>query len=584
MKLIKMIDNNELEEIGVVSSPSNLTELKVDIKEEVIGKNLLGNLCVIKSSQDGKDLLIFGQITDIELKNVWLEQSQIRGIIKQKGPISPISGDHDLHIGRLSIISVFSVDGNEIKVERLGTVPSTNSKVYLVNKKFMDEFNKIFSKDRKLSFIGKYYGTDVLIPFEFRDFSKGEGGFGEAIHLGIFGKTGSGKSWLAKMIITCYAKNAGMSIFIFDPQGEFSNDVKDKKDDKKIKWGDLLKSCGKDVEVVSIGDIRLIFDDKDKTLDVLERLLNNIGIEDFWKYFGVFSDKKRLLIRVIIQSIKYLTSKKCVVPYNLEDLLSKDFREVLKEVKNRSNEVYKDDKYQKELKRSIEQNKNIILKKWDEISKWFLKTENCKTIAEIVEEMKGKDKIIIINLADEEARKSGMFWNISIKYFILAELVNYIKKAGEEEYLKDRILNTLVVIDEAHRFAPKEKPDDEELDRLKSLLIDAVRTTRKYGIGWMFISQTFSSIDKGILDQLRVFFVGYGLNYGSEWRRLDEIMGGEEALNIYKTFGDPLVSCGERKPSFIVKGPIIPFIPTSKAIAIDALNFPEEFKKCNNLD
>ena len=595
MELIKMIENNELEEIGVVSSPSKLTELKVDIKEEVIGKNLLGNLCVIKSHQDEKDILIFGQITEIELRNVWLEQSQIRGIIKQKGPISPISGEHDLHIGKLSIISVFSVEGNKIKGERLGTVPSTNSKVYLVNKKFMDEFNKIFSKDRKLSFIGKYYGTDVLIPFEFRDFSKEDGGFGEAIHLGIFGKTGSGKSWLAKMIITCYAKNDGMSIFIFDPQGEFSG--KSKVDSE---WRELLRSCGKNVEIINIEDVRFISNNNNKTLGILERFLENIPIDEFWKLFGIFTkEKKRLLISLIINILKEKTGKKNRGPmdkyvqletHKLEELLTREkFGEILGEIKKKSDKVYskggkKDEKsgYMKQFEEKIEENKEEILDQWERIAGWFLtdKHKRCKTIEEIANEMKGEDKVIILNLADEEL-KSNLYWNMSIKYFILAELVNYIKKAGEEEYLRNRILNTLVIIDEAHRFAPKEKPDDEELDRLKSLLIDSVRTTRKYGIGWMFISQTFSSIDKGILDQLRVFFVGYGLNYGSEWRRLDEIMGGEEALDIYKTFGDPLVSSGERRPSFIVKGPIIPFIPTSKAIAIDALNFPEEFKKYN---
>ncbi|GAH95258.1 unnamed protein product, partial [marine sediment metagenome] len=71
-------------------------------------------------------------------------------------------------------------------------------------------------------------------------------------------------------------------------------------------------------------------------------------------------------------------------------------------------------------------------------------------------------------------------------------------------------LNSLVVIDEAHRLAPREKSDDEDIESLKSIFIDAVRTTRKYGLGWMFISQTLSSLHREILNQIRIFIFGFG--------------------------------------------------------------------------
>jgi DNA helicase HerA-like ATPase len=39
-------------------------------------------------------------------------------------------------------------------------------------------------------------------------------------------------------------------------------------------------------------------------------------------------------------------------------------------------------------------------------------------------------------------------------------------------------LNTLVVIDEAHRLAPRETPGDDAEKSVRALLIDAARTTR----------------------------------------------------------------------------------------------------------
>ena len=50
-------------------------------------------------------------------------------------------------------------------------------------------------------------------------------------------------------------------------------------------------------------------------------------------------------------------------------------------------------------------------------------------------------------------------------------------------------------MDEAHRLAPRDiPPEEEEAKAVRATLIDAVRTTRKYGLGWMFISQTLSGL------------------------------------------------------------------------------------------
>jgi len=575
------IENN-LEKIGIVGSPSKLSEIKVDILEQATDKNLLGSLCVIPTTQGDKDLFIFGQITEVELRNVWVEQPTIRGIIKQKGPVSPISGEHDLYTGTLSVISVFSYDGIHLSRESLGRVPPTSSPVYIVNKEFMDEFNRLFGEDRNFTFIGKYYGTEVLIPFEFRDFSKN--GIGEAIHIGVFGKTGSGKSWLARMVLLGYAKNRDMGIFVIDSQGEFS------KGFAKGITRDITNKLGKEVKIVDIGNLRLVYPQKEQTLEALEKMLLSVPIDEFWKDFGIFTESKKiLLIKTIIESLDDLSksSRGHFGSYSLNELLEDKFDEVLKSVKSKVDHIYSgktsDGKQRQEaFKRDIDRNKSRIKSKWRSIAKWFIVKENENiSVSKVVENITDKGTIFIINFSEETVREKGLFWNDNIKYFILNELISHIKLTAEKEYLSDNTLNTLVILDEAHRFAPYETPTNEELARLKRTLVDAVRTTRKYGIGWMFISQTFSSIDKEILNQLRVFFIGYGLNYGSEWNKLREIMGGEEVLEIYRTFGDPLVDKGTRRPSFIVKGPIIPFIPTSKAIAIDVLHFPDEFIEAN---
>lgn len=104
---------------------------------------------------------------------------------------------------------------------------------------------------------------------------------------------------------------------------------------------------------------------------------------------------------------------------------------------------------------------------------------------------------------------------------------------AEEKYKENQLLNTLVIIDEAHRLAPREKSDEDIINSVKNKLLDAVRTTRKYGLGWMFISQTLSSLDRGIIDMLRIMFFGFGLAQGTEYVALRELAGGDKKLLSY---------------------------------------------------
>jgi hypothetical protein len=98
-----------------------------------------------------------------------------------------------------------------------------------------------------------------------------------------------------------------------------------------------------------------------------------------------------------------------------------------------------------------------------------------------------------------------------------------------------------VLLDEAHRHAPSGRlEEDSESDRLRSLLRRAVRETRKYGIGWFFISQTLGGIDNEILQQLRILAFGFGLAMGTELDRLRDFAGGDKrALELYQSFRDP---------------------------------------------
>jgi hypothetical protein len=141
-----------------------------------------------------------------------------------------------------------------------------------------------------------------------------------------------------------------------------------------------------------------------------------------------------------------------------------------------------------------------------------------------------------------------------------------------------------VLLDEAHRHAPSGRLEDEDAERLRSLLRRAVRETRKYGIGWFFISQTLGGLDAEILQQLRILVFGFGLAMGSEFDRLRDFVGGDKrALELYQSFRDPqsFPRRDLQEFPFMAVGPVSPLAFSGKPLFFTAFTDPLEFRRVN---
>jgi hypothetical protein len=230
---------------------------------------------------------------------------------------------------------------------------------------------------------------------------------------------------------------------------------------------------------------------------------------------------------------------------------------------------------------------NEVYEEWKKIANLFTYDNKTnakiikKLVNEIIENPEQTAKILVIDLS-ETSVPDNIFWNDQMKNIIIGEFLSQLIKQAEDQYKKDKLLNTLVILDEAHRLAPKESTENEALEEVKSTLIDAIRTTRKYGLGWMFISQTLSSLDKEIINQIRIFVFGFGLAWGLELQSLREIIGGnKEAIRLYQMFKDPQSSIGEKEYSFMSIGPISPLSFSGTPLFFSALKYPDEFLKAN---
>jgi len=577
MDMEELISNTE--KIGTIGSPSSTGELSLDIMGTAVKKKLVGELVFFEFSQDGKPHYALGQITEVQLRNIWLEDPTMRSLARQRGQVNPVSGEQDTHLGQMTVSAVFADEGHRFEPSILGTVPPTGTFIKLATDEILEKLLERYKEE--IFYLGHVYGSTPKLPLWFKHFAPGPHGAGEAYHIGIFGKTGSGKSVLAKMILLAYARYPNMAIFVIDPQGEFSKDARGKlrTEGFPLNLSNILSSLGKRVIIKSI--IELILDRWDLFSEILyespffERLTIPKG------------ENRRIASEVLAERLQRAR-------ITLENLYRRDSF-------NRAWGILGDENVQRQFYRSQQSRERFRMvyeeanqdeffnNYWAPVSQLFRKDRsNAISIDSLINQTfdltREERPVVIIDLSREMA--TGLFWNDTIQALVIKRLLDGLTYSAERAYRENRSLNTLVILDEAHRLAPREKIENDKQESVRISLLDAVRTTRKYGLGWMFISQTLSSLHKEIIGQLRIFFFGFGLALGTEFQALKEIVGGDpNALKLYQSFRDPHSSfdVSSRQYAFMTVGPVSPLSFAGTPLFLTAFNTPDEFAETNNL-
>lgn len=593
------------EKIGVIGSPSSTTNVALDILASAVNKKLVGELAVFQYQQEDSAHIALGQITEVTLRNVWHEDATMRSLIRQRGRVDAVSERQDTHLGQMTLSAVFAANGNTYKPSILGTVPATGTGIHLADDQVLDQLLSPYSN--QLSYLGKVYSSKPKLPLWFKHFGRGPDGAGEAYHLGIFGKTGSGKSVLAKMIIMAYAKFPQMGILVIDPQGEFSKELEggSAPGNFQLPMKEVISKQHKPISVYSVRNI------------VLDR----------WELFGQILYESRFFERLSISrgnnrqlAIDELTDRLKKARITLSNLYTRDSFQ-------KAWDLLGDDSVQKVFYKQAEARErfksvyneadadDFYNNQWLPVAHLFREDrKGAKKVETIIWELLDLNQhvrpIIVIDLSSESviiqqktdarplaqamgieesfhSESANVLWNDMIQALVIKRLLQGIETIAEQAYGQDQNLNTLVVMDEAHRLAPREEPEEEELNGVRSLLIDAVRTTRKYGLGWMFISQTLSSLHREIVGQVRIFFFGFGLSMGNEFKSLSELVGGRnKALDLYQLFRDPhsSFSTESREYSFMTIGPVSPLSFAGTPLFFNVFNNVDEYLKANNFE
>ena len=571
--------DNKAERVGTIGSPSSTGGVSLDILGTAADKKLVGELVYFKFSQDGKPHYALGQITEVQLKNIWLEDPTMRSLARQRGQVNPVSGEQDTHLGQMTVSAVFGDEGNKFEPSILGTVPPTGTFIKLSTDEILEKLLERYQEE--IFYLGHVYGSTPKLPLWFKHFSSGPHGAGEAYHIGIFGKTGSGKSVLAKMILLAYARYPNMAIFVIDPQGEFSKDVRGevRAEGFPLNLSRVLLTLGKEVIIRSVRE--LILDRWDLFSEILyespffERLTIPKG------------ENRRIASEVLAERLQRAR-------ITLRNLHKRDSFYSAWEIlgdENVQRQFYRSQQSRERFRTVYEEadQDEFFNNYWTPVSQLFRRDRpNAISIDSLINQTFDltceERPVVIIDLSREMA--TGLFWNDTIQALVVKRLLDGLTYSAERAYRENRSLNTLVILDEAHRLAPREKIENEKQESVRISLLDAVRTTRKYGLGWMFISQTLSSLHKEIIGQLRIFFFGFGLALGTEFQALREIIGGDpNALKLYQSFRDPHSSfdISSRQYTFMTVGPVSPLSFAGTPLFLTAFNTPDEFLEVNQL-
>jgi hypothetical protein len=587
----KLVDSSE--RLGAIGSPSTTSELTLDIFGTAVGKKLVGELGVFRYGQEGTDNYALGQITEVMLRNIMLEQAIGRGIVRERERWDAVQGRQDTHTATMNLGAVFAMGSSSIEPSLLGTVPPTGTSIHLVGDELLTALLEPYKSE--IFYLGRVYGSKPRLPMWFRHFGSGDGGAGEAYHIGIFGKTGSGKSVLAKMMLVAYARHKNMGLFVLDPQGEFAKGMRPVQ--MALGTGGATPPMGVILNptiLQAIGRPCQVFDITNLILDQWELFKETLIQLDFFDDLGVKWPGYQSSTADIIED--HLKDRKVV----LKNLSGNGvLNDVLDFIAQSAPRVYggkagQDRVVQLTCQAKDNPNSSIgrmIRNKWRQVCSLFEERSAAKGIDAVVKDalhpttMQTR-QMVIIDLSKRPPEMASSVWDDQVKPLLINRFLQAIIHEAERAYQGDQSLNTLVVIDEAHRLAPRERLENERQARIKATLIDAVRTTRKYGLGWLFISLTLSSLDRDIVNQLRSTFFGFGLGSGVELQALRELVGGErEYLKLYQSFKDPHSAFTEefKTFSFMVLGPVSPLAFSGAPLFFDAFTRSKEFLEANRI-
>lgn len=566
--------------VGVVGSPSTTAEVTMDVVEAASNSPLLGDLVYTSHGMsDGTHLIALGTVGEVETHNRWHEDPNMRGVLRVHGSLPHLSSDGDVRTAKIGVQAVyaartasppFPVPPTEAG-GAMSMSPSTGTLVRRVSQDVVDGLTQRHAED--VVYLGPIYRSDVHLPVLIRDFttSATDG----AYHTGVFGRSGSGKTAWATLVIALQMRHLNQSFFIFDPQGQFSG-----QEGLVVDLQQLARDYGRPVQVLSIArDIQLpkdavLFAELLMATDLARRL--GVRAKANQEYF--FDEFQRVL-QVTLTGWDSMETG---------DLL-RDAIDTLRQDQQALQRIYSGNDPRTRMVSTM----STVLDTPSEFAACLAsftpphslfrgegRTSLRGLITQVTQRQNSTARpYVVIDLSDE----SGTRWldDTGTKARLMRKIASELRQSAERAWKESgSLLNCSVIFDEAATFAPPAS-DNQEIETFSNRLVEYVRQTRKTGLGWTFITQDISSINPGIYNQLTVRAYGYGLTSGGDLAKIRDQVGSGAALDLYRSFPDPK-ALSEKNYPFMITGPVSPLSFTAAPVFMSTYVDLTDFNRANS--
>ena len=483
------------------------------VRTNSLGNELLGKLGFIRFQlQTGKEITVLCQITSVDRRNTIHEDPSFGPVIANKGSIPYLSniGDYEESVAKPI---AQQVDGNPAA---LRANPPSGTQIVSLDAKSVSEsgnpqtvFNSFSSTEPQfLRYAGTLVGESIKVPFICKSFDpKSKHGWGEARHAGFFGRSGSGKTHAAKIMLAInLISTPTTGAFIPDAKGDFVKPSQQDLDLKKI-----LENNGRSVETISIKSLKL------EEVEHFEKLLIIEGIQKLM--INAAADKFKTILDIALSDFSD-SDDKLIVSGEREITLDR----LLASFNSRIELYYSGS--EKELAKRVAQAENVQMSnrsklqaRFDKVLKNFKEGQDInQMITQVLQD--GKIYFLDARGYDEDMNR-----------FILELIYKKFRRRTSNLFYSGKYSNAIVYVDEANRFIPQ-TPSEEQKELAKEL-IDGIKTTRQYGLAWWFADQRPAAISKDAFTQLGTYFFGKGMTAAADRDNMESVIG-KEGVQIYE--------------------------------------------------
>ena len=570
-------------QVAIVGSPSSNGELTLNLTAAAYDTGLVGSMVYIRASLGGGEECALGTVTQVVTTNQWHQNPSLLGVVKTVGEIPGLTGDGDVRTADVRLQAAFYRPADTGPWEKTGPTlsmsPRTGTEVRRVTNGVIRAL--LTPEDlAHVAYLGAIYRNDDLaLPVNMRDFADDRG----AIHTGIFGTTGSGKSAIATLVLACQFRHPNLGVLFIDPQGQFSDDEK-----TLLPLQGLARTLGRSVERLRISHDIQLQADPDLLCGMLART----------EFFDRLDMQHEITVQNATRAIRdFLEDTRGWTDKSSDDLLHAllDHLDDQKVVEG----LIKSADRRKEIRSAIQRAKegagwDRALRTWAPLHSLFTKQNLTGghrrslwgVLSGVLDPAAGSPRpYIVIDMsahAEDDAASTAdgglrILEDAGLKARLLRMIVGMMRSVAEKSYKEDHPLNTLVMFDEAHRYAPPPRGEmPNEIRALTNQLADCARETRKYGVGWTYITQNIGSLNPTIFDMLGVRICGYGLGT-SDLRAIEDHIDSKDSLQLYRTFANPEQTS---QYPYMIAGPFSPLSFTQAPLFVTTFR-PDEWVRRN---